>query len=638
MLASTHLFDYQVDSVRMLIEQEERGEMYGLRGHCVLTDPKGSGKTFVILALISARPLPKNKDGAIAYVYDNARDNVPYLSIRATLPNQIVRPTCIIAPAYVYSHWIDIIRSHTVFRLHTIATKKDARAFCKMALSGEANDYDIVLVRYSEFVVSRTDKNKYVDVCHMINCETMPMMWARVVYDDVYDIQHATQLRAISSIYVNDASAPRMEMIANQSMRASLCDLTSRLASVQHIYAAHGRLWATCGHDMHTVLQDAHIPNITLISAIICLHDHADERTCKRKMIVDTHDSHHFDIGPIVCQPSDALSHIIGDTRLNMYRASQECVAGRSSIFARERTHYREDQPIDEHAPTSGTREHDASALGREIIKQCDLLVARVSENIARDECVICYSRLSESDAIAVAKCCGTCTCASCCLSTLSVTQEGANIRMNGQCALCRADISTRDIVFIPYTRLNLIEDLAQSALDSRVEKERDHIETKIDYIIELARSGCIPSTSLGVDARVYDEEDIPAFIEHGHSCDRAREVLPTPRADPIILVYPCDSKILNRARYAARAESMRECGITTQSDMRYCRNAILISKDRDISPYADTCIMSASWITDIVVMDKLSSSIISEITRIAQCIGRTQELRVHALEYGNGM
>jgi hypothetical protein len=689
MLANARLLDYQADSLRMLMEQEDKGEVEGLLGHCVLTDPEKSGKSLVVLALIASRPLPLTKNGAISYVYDGANDGAQaYVSIRATVPNQVIRPTCIVAPSYAYHHWIDTIHKYTSFRAYMIATKKDARAFCILALNGGANDYDIVLVNYSQMRPSRTKQRGMFDICHLINCESTPMMWARVVYDNAHDLTDAMQMRAISAIYVsscetcasNSILRARRETVAardasrcaNTSLRNLVCDL----APIGHIYSArpNGSIWATCGHDARTVARDAHLPDITWVSAII---GHLDDQTVQpddrtRELMVSTHDDYRIDISSLICPPSELLAHILGDSQYDNYRIACARMIIMRGVFDSSgstrvsdaviaqafhaRAHYSETATSTEiscaqqlgssnprvipipRAIGDLTQEHRAQC--DEVIKRCELIVARIDEHTARDECMVCYSPLHESDAIAIMRCCGICLCAGCCLSVMSARATDTIQDARGHCVQCRREIRLSDVVFTHYVGdrklvSEMIEDSDEKSICAHHISRASCIKTKIDYIIELARSGCVPSDPQHVDARVYNGPSNSAEIDTTvatYGC--ARELVQVHA--PVILVYSPTAPVLERVRYAARMESMRECDVIL-FDRTYAHQhmpLVLINAGDLVPVNTDMRAISMPWVTDIIVIDPISTEHMAQLINLTQCIGRTRELRVHMLEY----
>ncbi|MFA5767558.1 MAG: SNF2-related protein [Candidatus Paceibacterota bacterium] len=725
MLSNVKLFDYQSDSLRMLIEQENNGHIGGLLGHCVLTDPERSGKSLVILALIAARPLPLVKEGsrgaesaAVAHIYDCSHDGAQaYVSIRATVPNQIIRPTCIVAPNYAYHHWINTIRGCTSFRAYTIATKKDAHAFCAMALNGEANDYDIVLINYSPLratTMANSSGGTFVDICHLINKETMPMMWARVVYDNAHDLADAMQMRAISSIYVSSRTTYMSREHAsfaqdtNQYINTSLRNLVCDLAPVKHIYdntSAH--IWATCGHDAHTVARDACIPDIMWISVIIGQLI-PDDHEIARELMISTYDNYLVDIGQFICPKNELLSRVIGDSQYDNYciararmiimRDLAKCATNDASAIAKYsraheviitralhlRAHYSEQMTTT--IATAPTTEYDSLAIPREIsdlspahyarcdeiIKQCESFAIRVSENIARDECAICYMSLHETGAIAIMRCCGICLCASCCLSVMSAHQSDTIRNVRGQCVQCRREIRlSEDIVFTRYDDgglglfVNLVKSCDEACICEQV-CSLACVKTKIDYIIELARSGCIPSNSQYVDARVYNgptnSADIDTTIatyggasderqQHSLSATQTGGAMMAAVTSPILLVYSPEARVLDRVKYAACMEFMRESRVTIKKQVGSSSSAssgsssrassqdlsfILINASCDVPLIMDMRVTTMPWITDLVLMSPMSREHMIAIIDMTQCIGRTQTLRIHMLEYAH--
>lgn len=253
------LYDYQVESLEWIANAEEKHVYHDVNGHIPLTEPFGSGKTFIILALIAHSPIPPI---ARVHLY-NEITTAPYVSFGLSHTNQLIRPTAIVIARSVYAQWIKNIETYTSLRYFEARDKPSTIKLIDMIMNGDINDYDIVLVKYGR----TQDEESRFELCKLINQKTIPLIWSRVVYDDVDLIVESACMRAISSIFVTGATdftyyrhGGYVKKKSDKEISFDMHDLLINLPPVSHIfssvYPGFGSMWATLGHSPDEIARN----------------------------------------------------------------------------------------------------------------------------------------------------------------------------------------------------------------------------------------------------------------------------------------------------------------------------------------------------------------------------------------------
>lgn len=258
-----NLYDYQIESVNQIIDAERALTFHGVHGRIPLTEPFGSGKTFIVLALIMKNPIPP-----IQPCYLMRRTDLPPYAviIPSNVSNQIIRPTAIVVARSVYAQWVRNLTNYTSLRFFEAKDKPATLKLIEMIMNGEINDYDVVLVKYGQ----THDLDVVLELCLLINQKTLPLIWSRVIYDDVDLIAESSCMRAISSIFVTGATdftynycwAEDLDRRRYEKNKGQFVakDVFTRLPNVRHIFS-NGRnfsasIWATLGHDPVAIARD----------------------------------------------------------------------------------------------------------------------------------------------------------------------------------------------------------------------------------------------------------------------------------------------------------------------------------------------------------------------------------------------
>ena len=94
------LYDYQEETLERMMKLEDADSP-----NIPLTEPFGSGKTLIILALIMRRPIPHMSYADLSM--ESAATKATVIA-RPNQPNGIIRPTAIIVARSVYAQWLKI--------------------------------------------------------------------------------------------------------------------------------------------------------------------------------------------------------------------------------------------------------------------------------------------------------------------------------------------------------------------------------------------------------------------------------------------------------------------------------------------------------------------------------------------------
>lgn len=354
------LYDYQLETLARIISAERTHDYAsheGLRalGHIPLTEPFGSGKTFIILALITRVPIPPP---APVFLYTRMHHG-PFAMLEPDRANQIVRPTAIVVARSVYAQWARNIETYTSLRAYEARDKISTRRLIGMLLSGAINDYDVVLIKRGKTAAvaaaTRARDDAPRELCEMITRGSAPLIWARVVYDDVDLIANSGCMRAISSIFVTGATDfewtqrehRRAKLTAREcAERARASEIAQDLPRVSHIFSnarsdAHRKIWAQMGHSPHAIARDhgvyamqwlrCEIANgeIHRASRLIANAD-ADSEELLRMINSDSMTSAARLLGISVATPSAMFASVLG-----AQREEYATLRARADIFAR---------------------------------------------------------------------------------------------------------------------------------------------------------------------------------------------------------------------------------------------------------------------------------------------------------------
>ncbi len=168
---------------------------------CILAEPFGSGKTFIILGLIDQAKTPKmfpvncnvSKDHYISAKFSSVHQN-----------------NLIIVGRAVINQWEDAIKIYTNLTYIVISDIFGVKKFYEHYVNGTLN-YDIVLVKNGSVnntleIEGNNINSAKINILELLNIITKNSAWARAIYDDFDTVNllgSAKVLNAIWTIYVS---------------------------------------------------------------------------------------------------------------------------------------------------------------------------------------------------------------------------------------------------------------------------------------------------------------------------------------------------------------------------------------------------------------------------------------------------
>ena len=657
------LYDYQVETMDRIIQME--ANTASMRGHIPLTEPFGSGKTFIILGLIMKSPVPAI--GPVMLCGSASRD--PYATLEIKYANQIIRPSAIIVARSVYAQWLRNLRTYTTLRVFEVKDKPTARKLAVMATNGETNDYDVVLIKYGKTSGIADGK---CELCKIISGETLPLVWARAIYDDVDLIAESTCMRAISSIFVTGATDfkyyKKQKPFENPVEHADTRDLLVDLPRVSHVFCSgQGSIWTTLGHKPDRIAREHGV--YALVWTKCSILNTEIHRATRLISIIEA----------VNCE--ELLSMINGDAMISAARMLNISVVTPRAMFARvlgaQRAdykrakaridileHLRADDTTDINPETRAEAEGASESLGtfhmdamlklqpheleemitdiRAYLARLDRSFMRIRENMTDQVCQICYSALG-GEHVTIMRCCGFVICESCCARACKF-EKGRNGHVVGICAQCRQQLDfERDVIFVE-SGAN-IDALLQDAMrdkDASVEppispppvREPDttNITTKIGYVVALIR-GQVRDIAVGETHKKTLTIKKITMPEISGVMNGTQVVAPT-GARSILICTQFDEAIetisvaltQNNIQHATLQGTISEFAHILDS---YARGAVRVLVINARALYAG---VDLQMTTDIVIFG--ANKNLGQLIGRAQRLGRECSLIVHILEY----
>jgi len=405
------LYPFQIETVNQAIRTES------IDHRAVITEPFGSGKTFIALSLIRAVPLPsvisaRIRDSPIAK---------PYVVVRQSYANQIIRPTAIVVARTVYAQWLHVIRTYTTFRVLSITDVRLARILVnKINTTGEESDYDIILIKNNKTYVCH-------DLCHYINLHTGSRIWSRVIYDDVDANTNTMLMRAGNYVYITGAkSLPALK--ARYWLSTSLSDAIAILPFVINSCSSYSSMWIENSHSAHEISESQNVPPMLCYDYEI--RNHAIRRVVSM-------------LGDVAIPGADELSRMITGDALETASGLYNVVATPDALFAQILGNQCDEvksaidylNNIDEHDDLT-TVENT-----RDFLNRARLSFERIASNVRHGVCIICLSPICDTDEkIAILRCCGVLICVPCIDAIRGIDRR---------CPNCRRPLTDGDIIII---------------------------------------------------------------------------------------------------------------------------------------------------------------------------------------------
>lgn len=191
----------------------------------VLSEPVGSGKTYIILGVIAHRQVPKampllansiilsrsefknNRHAAYnrRQHVDGSMEPMHDITVRFTGPRALIKPNLVVVGSSVLVQWENAIRQNTNFRVLTIGDFHGMNQFKRFLEKNDLNQFQVILMKNGTVTGNLNigiDGNKsYMSMIYAMAEITRDYCWSRVFYDDFDTIKIPPGSCTINSLF-----------------------------------------------------------------------------------------------------------------------------------------------------------------------------------------------------------------------------------------------------------------------------------------------------------------------------------------------------------------------------------------------------------------------------------------------------
>lgn len=634
-----------------------------------LSEKFGSGKTIMILALLTAKPMPKN--GPIYQVCRyNGRNNSRYdesssFQIEKSFhSDNVLKPALIFVASSVVLQWKKAIEDFTNFRVFSIASVYDIKKLYIYVENGTINEYDIVLVKNGTITgefkfdgyVEDKNKKRVRKIYSIIANLTRFKCWSRVIFDDYDIIKLPRPTSFMNGLFTWFISATNFDIWARSNdivEHDNLHDILSyhnvelRILSKSTLLI---RTFNVCNTDKYTedsisvgkpmfwshVLVNKNKKYVQMIGAMA-----GDKAKEIMEMLngdaIETAAEH---AGIISNNITDIFKKILQD-QYNKYALSVDILEWINTLdipgfaYLNEpddedvyyQKHVYEKRPIEYKYPDiKGKVENvqHACIIDKE---ESGKAIERVKDNIKEGDCPVCCGDLNDDDAIIV-KCCGKILCADCGIQGTNLARRDSSI--TGKCPNCRSLIGFTDLIFIngDFDLDNILSQKCVPGEDNKVEVTNEKKDlTKFDILLKIINGEDLPNKiqkNVAIKGMLVGIKDLPE----------------APKEHRKVIIFSKFEESLNDIDKKMRGSGLRFKrlggtaaqihGIATEFQDSYEGiNVLLINGEK----YASGLNLQSA--TDLVFMHKIvDRNIESQIIGRIQRLGRTYKAHIHYILY----
>lgn len=258
------LYPHQETAAQALLDIEDRCKIhvagdksnnpaYAHTSAAVLSEPYGSGKTFIALAYVIARPVPKafpqfcnaitisSKKKNNRNRYRNNLIEIQHeITVRFNGESAHIKPTLIVVGSPVLIQWENTIRTNTNLRVLSVGDFYGMQKFMKLFVNNDLHQFQIILLKNGTVTGSLNigDGNSgrdYMSLIYAMAYVTRNHCWSRVIYDDFDTIKIPPGSYAINALFSLYMSATTKEnTVTLKTPSAKYPDLATALET-RHI-------------------------------------------------------------------------------------------------------------------------------------------------------------------------------------------------------------------------------------------------------------------------------------------------------------------------------------------------------------------------------------------------------------------
>jgi len=652
-------FQYQRTSIAALVELENNSEIIEgnrrLRYSAgVLSDPFGSGKTIVVIGLISTNRFPKPRPTYMKY------HNGHIIKTGTTL----LPLTFVFVSRSVLEQWSKAFRKYSSLRVYVINDVYALRKFIAYAESGEIRLFDVVLVKHSVVTVKVTlpvpldPKNSVTSpyiYCIIENyLRGRRLHAARVVVDDFDTLRlpsTASPMDADFTLYVSSTTPQRRGVVQKHvnSVRGFIdqypygCnEIASNpvLFSLLNVQSDKAFVEATnqlpiCRFYASTFKH----PNDRAVAGLIGIGDELCSKVAEMingDALMQAAET----LGNVSMSIGDIFSRLIG-SKMKDYELARDLVEFITEFepqladledakivcpdYAYSRTNLLEFEEPKYKVAGIIPLFRDALVEFKAKRDKLGLIVQRVKDNMKHGECPTCISDFREDERkCVVMRCCGVCICSIC---VRQAVRLGNNL--GGECPNCRSNITFDDMFVVdPHVNLREVVDAPLQDIDLVVPVKviRDTsapIATKYSTLIDIIRGVDIKSERVEVALR---------------GMMKGRSIMPPPTIRRV-LVFANHAETLKQAeaelvkeriKYFSLIGTVTQLNNVVSSFETHPGDCVLL-----VNSGVYCAGLNLQFSTHIVYLhDIINEAIRAQIIGRGQRVGRTNNLSVHFLLY----
>jgi len=510
----TTLLEHQLIDVEFMYHIESRQLHDTDNGQCiikagVLSEPLGSGKTLIILALISRGSDITKSDIRPLYINDIVDTYIGYNSVSLKrVFKKVIKPTVVLCASNILLQWQSNIETHTYLKVYTILSVKQLRMFSELVKSDKINEYDIILVKNS-YISSKITIDGYNDYPTqlrkphikdilrniMIN---LGVACSRLVYDDfdMMMIDSRAPIPTYFTWFVSSSYYSNKPVISSRkySPATPLSIVLDYDFYNSHMIRNSDKLWklrkVQCPPDFTNFCikpsklkfyQYDFISNISIMATIIGQLSSNEVRDMVMsdalKSAAHYTNSKHPNVGSIIrtllnnnYEEWDKLTKFIKFVD-NIFNSNLE--TDNEYIYNIDTDELVFPDKINQSIVDELTILKDEATEKKEKI---GVALDRVKERLCELDCNICTLPLAEDKCVIYA-CCGFITCVGCCVNGCRFNKD------KGTCIYCRSDLTIKELVLVSPIDF---DNIRQENTDAKVEISFTHPVSKIDIILEL--------------------------------------------------------------------------------------------------------------------------------------------------------
>lgn len=542
----TTLFQHQIKDIDAMLQLENRRcVVYGndkdilYTNAGVLSEPYGSGKTFIIMGLIACCPIPKqyidthvlNMSGddkkSIQDKYDKKYiKNTSCVQINRKFKN-IVKPALIFCSSSVAIQWGKTLDEYSNLKYMIITDVFGIKRLYNMLIEdfSKINEYDAIIVKnkvitgefnYSGYVESHNNtKTRYIiNIISNISIN-LGITWSRLILDD-FDTIYSNYISQNSGV-VNCSliSALFTWVVSGSSIVAYLNTSFNNYTSMQKLLDYNNFnfrliynnkfLWSIFNISCSKTFTEACVsigkpefklsmfknPNDSIINLIgelgndnivemlngDALETAAETAGIKSTKVCDIFEKILGDNYSIYSEAVAILNFISSNSKYYLLPKPSDCENNNKPVYTMKNLINRD--PIEYSFPNLDKMFKDTYDKYNKAKHDSGIALERVKDKIRDGVCAVCDEEITEVENTIISKCCGVLLCGHCGVVT------SLNRR---KCANCTTHLEVNDVIFIGegFNLDKIVQDDIDYEHDRVINTEPEYLKTKIDVLIDL--------------------------------------------------------------------------------------------------------------------------------------------------------